>query len=546
MQRILSFGALFLVLVSVSGGVSASAFAGESLAVYGNGWIDKTGEYPVLHLKGSEEEMGKQFGYLAGDILAAQMVNLKKIGEANASAVQYVPNFLFNGVRRLVGAVYWSTYSKDVQTHINGIVAGAKSRPDKIKLHRLDLAFVNSLVDLTAIINAIGVKLHITPGITDLLKFLGVPAIQTNCDSMAVWGPRTEGGKTFQNRNTDIGTGQGIERYPLILVVKKDGSIPFVSQTFAGILGVLAGMNAYGVGLGQIWTYSKEIKLHMPWQLQMRDVFMSARNAREAVMTFAGMGNTAYGSNFVFADAGVGGNGSDSEGFAVETDAKNFAVYEANDSRELISTYKGQSYGLPLSYAVMRGDVAMTPAIRAQQTTGNGPTGDARTSSSYIDRYLGLYDRILAYEKQGILIGKDQAMAISKQTAIPDSNLMDAVYANTDRDMWVTFATMNADGSETQAFAKDYVNIPFYQYLSTLSFDSKTNQISVKSYMPESKRDLVVHLLREDRLVGDSVRISADREELRVALSQTIVPGDVLELRDNSSGNLVDRLVVGK
>ena len=524
--------------------LAVSAAAAEPQAVYGNGWIDKSGEYPVLHLKGSEEEMGKQFGYLAGDILAAQMVNLKKIGEANSSAVQYIPNFLFNGARRLIGAVYWTTYPKDIQIHIKGIVEGAQARPDKIKLHRLDLAFVNSIVDLIAVVNAIGVKLHVVPALTDLIKFLGLPAIQTNCDSMAVWGPRTVGGKTFQNRNTDIGTGQGIERYPLMLVIKRDGAIPVVSQTFAGMLGVLAGMNAYGVGFGQVWTYSNEIKLHMPWQLQLRETLMSARNAREAVMTFGRMGNTGYGSNFVFADAGAGGDGSDSEGFSVETNANQFVVFEPNDPRELDAKWHGQVYGLPLSYSVMRGDVALDPTIRSQQVACNGPTGDPRAAGSYQDRYQGLYDRILAYEKSGTLMGKNEAIAISKETAIKDSNLMDAVYANTDRDMWITFAKINADGSETQAYSKEYENLPFYKFLSTLSYDSKVGRISIQSYMPEKKRDLSVKLLRDDRLLDDSVRFTADHEQLEISLREKPVKGDVLELRDEGSGELVDRLLV--
>lgn len=437
---------------------SSLASASETKTTYHEGWLDTSGVYPVVHLNGSESEMGKQLGYLVGDQIAANIKNLKEISSKNQGGVfSKMPDFVFVMIRRIVGFTFWKTFSPDVKTHIKGIVKGAAERSDKVKLNKFDIAFLNSVIDLTGIIDSLNERFGGGSLESHLMQFLGLPEIRSNCDSFAAWGPRTVGGKTFMTRNTDIQTGVGMEKYPLIMVIKKDGKVPVVTATLAGLVGMISGMNANGVGLGQVWATSSDIKLHTPWQLQMREIFMDAISAQHAVLMFSQMGKVVYGSNFVFADP--------REGYAVEATAHHFSIFKPNDQRELEAKWNGQTYGLPMPNAVFRGDVSMDMAIRAVQTSANGPKGDPREAGSYNDRYRDQYLRIKEYEDKGELIGVEQAIAISKGTAMKHSNLMNAVYSNNDLDMWVTYSKINDDGSTTQAFEREYVNIPFYKYL---------------------------------------------------------------------------------
>jgi len=521
---------------------STSTFAAEPMAVYGSAWLEQAGEYPVVHLRGTEREMGIQLGFLAGDRFQQQVDNLRSIGEHDVKDLAKIPDWLFIGLRRFIGLIYYAHYPQDIKDQIKGIVIGAKMRPEHFKLHAMDIAFMNSLIDLTGFVNAIAEKLGIQPSVARIMKWVGIPRINSNCDSMAVWGPRTQGGKTFQNRNTDIETGNGIEKLPLILIEKKDGAVPIASASITGMLGIFAGMNAYGVGVGQIWATSNAVKIWTPWQHQIRETFLQAHSASEAATLFSQMGRVGYGSNFVFADAGAGGDGSASEGFTVEANSKNLAIFSANDQNELKAQVGGKVYGLPLPYSVMRGDVSMDQKIRADQTSAAGPKGDPTTTGSYADRYKGLYDRIVAYEKAGVLMGVDETIAISRETAMKHSNLLNAVYANTDRNMWVAYSKMNDDGTTTQAFERDYVNVPFYQYLSTMELNG--NQLTVKSYQPEKKRDLVVKLFRGKSLLDDSIHLTADQELVSLNVNTKTQAGDLLELRDRDTDQLVDRLEV--
>lgn len=515
--------------------LSLQSFAGEPIAVYENAWLEQVGEYPVVHVKGTEYQMGVQLGVLIGDRFRDQVDSLRSIGEKQYKDLSKIPNWLFKGIRRTIGAIYYIHYPRSIKDQIDGIVWGAKQRPEHIKLHKMDIAFMNSLIDLTGFVSEIAEELHIKPTVFKVLRWVGLPMINSNCDSMAVWGPRTQGGKTFQNRNTDIETGTGVENYPIIMVEKRDGAIPIVSASITGMLGIFARMNAYGLGIGQVWATSKEVRVWTPWQHQVRETFLKATTALEAATLFSHMGKVAYGSNFVFADAF-------GDGYTVEATSKQLAVFKSNDPRELDAKVNGQSFGLPLPNAVLRGDVSMDIGIRAKQTAGDGPNGDPRETGSYNDRYKGLADRIVAYEKAGVLMGEAETEAISRETAMKHSNLLNAVYANTDRDMWVAYSKINPDGTTTQAFERDYINVPFYQFLSTLAYDGKS--LTVKSYLPEKKRELVLKIVRGNKLLDDSTQFIADRELLSLDLKSVPLSGDLLELRDGKTNALVDRLVV--
>lgn len=514
----------------------SQSFASESRVIktYGNGFLEMRQDIPVLHLKGTEFEMGRQYGALAADTILANIDNLKKIGESEQPDVKYLPNSIFTWLRKIVGFAFWVFFPKDVKEHIKGMVAGAKEIG--VKINKYDIAFVNAIPDIVGI--AGGLMDRGGLGEKDLenkfLRVLGLTKFIQQCDSMAVWGPRTVDGKTFQTRNTDITTGAGIERYPMVIVYKADGKIPFVTAAFSGMVGIFTGLNAYGVGLGQVWAFSKDVKLTTPWNISFRKLFAESKTAKEVITAMREMNNTTYGNNFVIADAGGHENPADTA-FVVEMSGKNMATFVENDQRELVLTYEGVPYGYPIPNGVFRGDVSFDPDLRARQLSGNGPDGDARGSNSYIQRYKGQYDRIIAYEESEVQMGHLEAEAISKETAMKTSSLQTAVYANTDRDMWVSYAKIQEDGSVLQAFEREYVNIPFYKYLVDLK---KVKGIVQINNWFKARTNLKLRYRSNDQVTSEQiVNLQAD-EKLSTGIK--LVKGETVELYEGDV--LIDRI----
>jgi hypothetical protein len=482
-------------------------------------------DLPVLHLKGSEYEMGKQYGFLAGDRIASNVLNLKEIGQAEEPKIKLLPDALFTYLRRIVGWVFWLTFPKNIKDHIKGIVSGAKE--NKIKLNRFDIAFINSIIDLVGIAKS-------NQGEVLLLKILGLEKFNYNCDSMAVWGNRTMDGKTFQTRNTDITTGTGIERFPIVVIYKPQGKIPFITAAFSGMVGIFSGMNAYGVSLGQVWAFSKDVKLATPWNLVMRKYFSNFKTAKEVEGALRKRGTTTYGNNFVIADAG-GHENSNETGYAIEMTAKRYASFSANDQKELLATYQEIPYGYPIENAVFRGDLSLDLDIRSRQLASNGPDGDPRTTSAYSERYKGQYDRILAFEQNGVLISHVQAESISRETAMRDSSLQTSVYANTDRDFWVSYSKINDDGSVIQAYQRNYINIPFYKYLVNLQFSN--GKVEIKNWFKQRELKLI-HKSRNNTILIENQVIVSDEKIYSTGI--VLLEGESLELYQDNQ--LIDRL----
>jgi hypothetical protein len=471
MRKQIGLAGLFFVGILAIQAAAGSFARAEVIATYGEGWAEVNDGLKTLHLKGSEREMGRQYGYFVADEIENMLNVLRETAIKQEPKVKLLPNWAFRGIRRVLGWVWWTTFPKNVKDHLEGIIEGGKLREKPVKITKGDLGFINGLIDIAAIFRAGADSIESqVPGnpspsaieraaSAKLLQIMGLGGITVNCDTFAAWGSRTVDGKTFQTRNVDVPTGQGLETHPLIVVYKPEGKIPFVTAAVSGIVGLFTGMNAEGVAMGQVWAFSRKIGLQTPWQLQMRDVMMHARTGLEARDRMLSNRTLAYGSNFVLAGSGP------ADGWAIEGNAERMAWFGANDPRESELKFNGESVNIPLDEVVFRADVAFDPKVRSQQTAGKGPNGDPREAGSYKKRYKGQSDIILEYEAQGTKIGKVEAERISRDTAMRGGSMQVAVYANTDRDMWVAYSRMNPDGTVTQAYEREYQNVPFWRYL---------------------------------------------------------------------------------
>ncbi|MBL7716018.1 MAG: hypothetical protein JNL01_11185 [Bdellovibrionales bacterium] len=546
--------AFLFVLVAWICFPTKSLFAAPaSVTTYQSGWIDRSGPYPVLHISGSEKEMGEQYGYLAGDLVKANIENLIQVTKnRDPKLFKWFPDGLFTFLRRAVGLLFWNKFPKENKDHILGIIEGAKKRPDKIKINKFDLAFLNSIIDLVGITDGIteniarlkaklkkGNAKKERPSLTQFFDFLSVPHFTNQCDTFAAWGPRTVQGKTFQTRNTDLDTGEGLEKYPLVIIFKKSGKIPIAAASFAGMTGVFAGMNAYGVSLGQVWGFSYDIKINTPWQIVTRNLFSEAQTAEEVARAWEKIGSTTYGTNFIYADSGELSHGQ-KVGYAVEASGKYVASFHGNDPKEKLALVNGEQYSMPLENAIARADFSMDQKMRLRSYGANGPKGDPRTTGSYRLRYQGQIDRIIDYEKQGILIGQPEAETISRETAARDGNLHNSVYANTDREMWVAVARVLPDGTVRQAYEEPYIHVPFNQHLIVAQAKGHTGEIAISRWAPTAPKNVLLVVSRGNQVI--------DQRRIFVALTSVTAPvstqpGDIIEIYDTAGTRLLDRTI---
>ena len=529
----LRLGLFILATLALTMPIPARSFEGsvypdkqEILAAYGDGFIEEINGLPVLHVKGSPREMGRQYGTLAGDRVAHAVEMLEVIAERNRG-LHRLPMWLVRSLRKITGFVFWFTFPDEVRQEIDGMVDGARERG--YRFTRLDVAFINSVIDVVGVLKP--ALSHRPPPSAErsdnwIISRLGLSWLNQNCDSMAVWGRRTVDGKTFQTRNVDISTGMGLEELPLVVVYKPEGGIPYVTAGFSGFVGIFTGMNAYGVGLGQVWGFSRKTQLATPWAMQIKDVFSRSRSASEAVERFHAKNEWTYGSNFIFADG-------EGHGFAVELNAGRFVAFTDNDPNEDRALWRGQRYAVKMADAVFRGDAAMDPVLRSLQDASAGPDGDPRATLSYQSRYKGQADRIASFENAGLLIGKAEAESISRDTASRTGSLQAAVYANTDRQLWVSYSRFLADGSVKQAFQGEYHHVPFAAYLPSIverpehRLEVRGNEYAPRGAAPIDARDLELRIVREGI-------------ETAYAHGSKIQKGDQAILRQRSNGFVVD------
>ena len=263
----------------------------------------------------------------------------------------------------------------------------------------------------------------------ELWRIHAIPDRTYACAGLAVWGKATTGGRLIHTRNLDWNINIGIQRYPVVFVVRPTGKHAFVNLGWAGFVGVLSGINDRSISIGQIGAETSKVSYRgLPMVLLMRKVLEESGDVDEAVRLIQTSPRT-IGTNYIIADARV------PRAVAIETTYQYAKVFEANDIKE-----RGVAYARPIPEAVLRADAAVDAAIRERQVASGGnprKSGtETPTGSAYEIRYLGQAAGILANYGR---ITPEVAKQIA-QTVAPNSNIQSVIFAWPD--VWVA----NADG----------------------------------------------------------------------------------------------------
>lgn len=452
------------------------------------------GDVPVLHVAGTPEEMGHQYGVLVGDKVKRNVQRM--IGLFTEAGVpEPLVNLLLDNVWKRLEPHTPERYLREMAA----IAAGAAAAG-----HGLT---VDDVRRITAVTNFDLYKRE-----ERIFEFLGeegaalIEQMQQaggmSCTMFAVWGSRTVDGKLLASRDLDWVSQTGMHEDRLVTVHRPDGLNALVTMGYAGVIGGLAGMNEEGVAYSEIGAFSVREELDgTPWTLIVRQVMEEAANLEDGVRIMQG-GKHTLGYNFMLADGDPKHYGTDifrPRAAVFETNFECCETFYEDDPKEQSAYWADPQgsvvlYGLPMTEGVARGDMAYGQSTRALQAADNGPgdpvnDGDPRKGSTYIECHKPMVDMIRAYES-GVEymfpvrnakviesgaprhIGAEEALTIAATVAHNteklderDWNVMSVVYAPTDLDFWVAYESRAETGNWKNAPDSGYVQFNLRELL---------------------------------------------------------------------------------
>lgn len=394
----ITVGSIGLLIVAAAGFVlwlNPGRGPVEAVDPHAKGWVEEVEGTLVLHLAGTPYEMGYQRGYFAKEkvLLTLDLFdNLLKLIQEEMGPSRFTIGFILDLTYQLCSPFIPDRYKREMEG-----VADASG---------CDLKMLR--------------RGHIISVLTE-----------RKCSAFAVWGKATKDGKLFHGRNFDWILSAGLEDTAVLALYEPEGFNRFASAGYAGLIGVLSGMNMEGISISQIGAITKDDSLRgLPLEFVLRRLLEESSNLDEVSQIMNEVRHTV-GFNYVIADGDAG------DARAYETTARHMAVFGPGDPKETVE------YAIPIEDAVFRSDEAMDPLIRSLQECANAPDLPYG-SNSYDHRYMGMATRI--QERYGE-IDADYALEILKATAMEDANLHGVLTNSTDREMWVAHAHKGRNAS---------------------------------------------------------------------------------------------------
>ncbi|RKF34961.1 acyl-CoA--6-aminopenicillanic acid acyl-transferase [Sphingobacterium siyangense] len=157
------------------------------------------------------------------------------------------------------------------------------------------------------------------------------------CSSLAAWGPKSADGELIIGRNFDFYAGDDFSHNKLITIVKPDSGYSFLSVGWAGMIGVVSGMNSAGLTV----TLNAG-KSSIPWaaktpiSIVAREILQYARNFKEAIAI-------AKKHPIFISESLMIGSADEGRAILIEMSPHKFAVFESDNANYLLCTNHFQS-----------------------------------------------------------------------------------------------------------------------------------------------------------------------------------------------------------
>ena len=230
----------------------------------GHSWVGWRDGLQVVYLKGAPFEMG----YADGTLLQPQIHTLEN--EFLKMVRGYVPNaWVLHTLKNYI--IYRNRHLSDFvpldyREEIYGATLGC---PD---IHPEFGAYYNRVLNYHAA-HDVSYMMIDNPLVT-----------RAGCTAFGAWGSATENGHLITGRNFDWEAAEVFSTNRIVVMCEPDDGIPFISLSWAGMAGVVSGMNRAGVSVtinGAPSGLPKETAT--PVAIVARDVMQHAHNLTEAL-----------------------------------------------------------------------------------------------------------------------------------------------------------------------------------------------------------------------------------------------------------------------
>lgn len=215
----------------------------------GEGWLEEINGYPVLHLKGSPYEMGKQHGTLLKERVRSNLQNILNRDEGHPlgkfGPLQVKPSHIIQNIVLLQQPFIPQKYFEELKG-----LAEAADIPVK------DVQIANFLPELF------------------------------HCSGFAIADSATKDGTLYHGRVLDYAIDWGLQDHAVIIVCEPEGEIPFVNVTYAGFIGCVTGMNARHVSIGEMGGGGLGHWSGMPMALLVREALQKGETLDEVLDIF--------------------------------------------------------------------------------------------------------------------------------------------------------------------------------------------------------------------------------------------------------------------
>lgn len=157
------------------------------------------------------------------------------------------------------------------------------------------------------------------------------------CTSVAVWGEKSEDGQLLIGRNFDFYAGDEFSKNKVIAFVNPQEGYSFMSVTWAGMIGVVSGMNLEGLTVTMNAGKSEiPLEAKTPVSILAREILQYAKNIEEAIAI-------AKKSEVFVSEAIMVGSAADKKAVLIEVSPEKFGVYNVQNSKTLICANHFQS-----------------------------------------------------------------------------------------------------------------------------------------------------------------------------------------------------------
>ncbi len=160
------------------------------------------------------------------------------------------------------------------------------------------------------------------------------------CSSVALWDDKTTDGKLLLGRNFDFYAGDDFAKNKIIAFVNPDEGNPFVMVTWAGMVGVVSGMNKAGLTI-TMNAGKSDIPLvaKTPISIVAREILQYATTIEQAI-------EIAQKREVFVSESLMIGSAIDRKAVLIEMSPENFGVFEVENSSQLICSnhFRSEAY----------------------------------------------------------------------------------------------------------------------------------------------------------------------------------------------------------